>query len=585
MAPAAAVNTWTDAALDHSWGNANDWSLGHVPTASEVATFTGAQTDNVTLGTNTTVYGLDVQNGYTGMIILTNQTLEVKSILNQMDPSSSIVGGTLTFDGLVDPSNGGTGIFTWGGGSRIGNNAFDDTTINPNATLNITGTITLSNIGFGAYGKVTWTGTGNINLNNNSLFSMGTGGTFTGNNTGGSITSTSGSGRFAVVAGSTFTDHYGEIFTDPLTVEGTYTITKAVTMSMLGGGDISGTVNNPVGAEIDWFLSGVQLDNGANITGGGLVKAGTRFQGLTMNGSATVTNFQQQGSTVTGTGTLTLMGSSNEWTGGTWNGSGSVMVAMNAALQLDSTTLAMQGGWSLDNYGTVTETGQTTINADGGSSFTNNTNATFNIAGSILYTGNGGAVGNFTNSGNLMMNGTGTSKIGQLFTNSGAVQINSGTLEFINDITQTGGSTYLNGGNLRVDGGTGFTISGGTLYGGGTITAATVINGGMIDESKTTTYQTLNIVGTYVQQATGMLMLKIGRNGAGALVYDQLTITGQASLGGGLSMVGNVTGKAGDNAVILNYGSVKAGTDFNMVMIPMGFTRHENTQTYTLTSP
>lgn len=202
-----------------------------------------------------------------------------------------------------------------------------------------------------------------------------------------------------------------------------------------------------------------------------------------------------------------------------------------------------------------------------------------------MYTGNGGAVGTFTNSGTVLMTGAATSKIGLVFTNANLLQINSGTLEFINDLTQTGGTTFLNGGNLRVDGGVGFTITGGTLYGGGSIMAATVDNGGTLNQMLATGYTTLTITGAYKQEATGALRLKMGRAGDGTLQYDKLVITGQANLGGTLLVAGPVGGQNGDNADILDYGSVVNDFDPAKVTIPMGFTRHKNIQQYNLTSP
>ncbi len=164
---------------------------------------------------------------------------------------------------------------------------------------------------------------------------------------------------------------------------------------------------------------------------------------------------------------------------------------------LDLSPHTIKGGWSLTNKGTITQTAAGVVNVDGGTSFTNNAGATFNTAGSVLYTGNGGPAGTFTNNGTVLMTGTATSKIGLVFTNANVLQINSGTLEFIYDLTQTGGTTFLNGGNLRVDGGVGFTISGGVLYGGGSIMAATVDNGGAIDQTRAAGYTTLTITGLY----------------------------------------------------------------------------------------
>jgi len=109
----ATVNNWTDNMGDHLWSTNGNWSQTHVPTQNEIPTFTAAHITNVTLNANATVYGLDVQAGYTGKINL-NATLEVTTTMNQADPNSEIAGGVLQFDGQVN------GTFNWTGGTRSG---------------------------------------------------------------------------------------------------------------------------------------------------------------------------------------------------------------------------------------------------------------------------------------------------------------------------------------------------------------------------------------------------------------------------------------------------------------------------------
>jgi hypothetical protein len=441
----------------------------------------------------------------------------------------------------------------------------------------------LSNVTLADYGIATWPGRGNIVLDKGAHWDNESGSTFTvstglipmvkpGQNA-------TGAEVFTVDAGATLTDNYGIYFQTSLIVGGTYNIGQTYTALMSGGGTITGTVNVPTGAELYLGTGSVTLE-GANITGSGRVTLGRLINGgqLNVTGNSTISNFVQSGGTLSGTAALTLTGSNNQWTGGTWNGTGQVIVAPNSSLTLDKNPLTITGGWSLTNNGIITQTAAAPLTVDGGTSITNNANTTFNTASNVLYSGNGGPAGSFTNSGTFLMTGNGTSKVGLGFTNSGTLQINSGTLEFIQDLKQTAGVTFLNGGNLRDDGGVGFTITGGTLYGGGTITAAKVDNYGTIDQTQVANYVTLNIAGAYTQEASGTLNLKIRRMN-GVLQSDQLAITLQANLGGTLNVMGNVTPQVGDSDTILTYGSVV--NDFKQpINVPPGFKAQRGMQSY-----
>lgn len=587
LVPAATVNNWTDLMKDGLWSDAQDWSQRHVPTQNEIATFTAAKIDDVTLSADTTVYGLDVQTGYTGKINLSAATVEVTNTMTLADPKSTILFNQLRFDGQNDGTVTST-PFTWTGGFLTANAIDQVFMIAPNAKVVLgdaqtNNDETLTGGAIYNYGSASWQGLGNIVLNNGAQWDNQSGSTFTVVATPQftpNVQNQTANELFTVDAGATLTDNVGVHFHTSVNIDGTYTIQQPVSVLMEGEETVTGTVNVPLGARVQVSNGQITL-NGANFAGNGAVTL-TPAASAIVQGNSTVSNFNQTSSAVSGTGTLTLTGNSNAWQFGVWNGTGQVIVAPNASLNTAGAD-SMTGGWSLVNNGTITQPLNGGMTVDGGTSITNN--GTFNTVASVLYSGNGGPAGTFTNNGTFLMTGAGTSKIGLAFSNAGTLQINSGTLEVIQDVTQTAGKTFLNGGNLRVDGGIGFTITGGTLYGGGNIMAATVDNGGSIDETQVAAYTTLSITGAYKQEANGMLLLKMGRAQNGALQFDKLTVTGQANLGGGLAIMGGVQGQAGDNADILDYGSAVNDFDPMKVMLPPGFTKHKNVQQYNLTSP
>jgi len=63
-------NIWTNADADNDGNNANNWLLGHVPTAAEIAYFTdatfGGSEDDCTLSGSLSCYGIDIRPEYGG---------------------------------------------------------------------------------------------------------------------------------------------------------------------------------------------------------------------------------------------------------------------------------------------------------------------------------------------------------------------------------------------------------------------------------------------------------------------------------------------------------------------------------------
>ena len=133
----AAVNTWSGA-VNSNWSNTGNWSLAHVPTTADVATFDNTCTNcNVTVDTGVMVSGFNILSTYTGIISFGSQTISVFSFFNAVgnnavNPGTSTftflnggngnIGGTTTFYNLTFPSYSGYAYTIASGGDLIVNN-------------------------------------------------------------------------------------------------------------------------------------------------------------------------------------------------------------------------------------------------------------------------------------------------------------------------------------------------------------------------------------------------------------------------------------------------------------------------------
>ena len=160
---------------------------------------------------------------------------------------------------------------------------------------------------------------------------------------------------------------------------------------------------------------------------------------------------------------------------------------LKGATQIDDTYLTVDGGWTLENAGTlILQSGTIYLGYDpfatteGGGTIVNDKGASFLIEsdGTTVQvdTGNTG----FTNAGLVAKEfSSGTSNIYALFTNTGTVSVQSGTLSLDGGGTSSGagftvaaGATLgFGGGNFTLTGGT-YTVAGQTLLSGGTLTLA-----------------------------------------------------------------------------------------------------------------
>jgi hypothetical protein len=100
--------------------------------------------------------------------------------------------------------------------------------------------------------------------------------------------------------------------------------------------------------------------------------------------------------------------------------------------------------------------------------------------------------------------------------------------------TQTGGSTYVNGGTLKVSAGNTIDIQAfSNLYGSGTLTGKVTNEGNLyVGGNADGTAALLTVAGTYTQSSAGNLFLDIGGLSPAGGTFDQLKVTGAATLDG-----------------------------------------------------
>src|ERR1700722_4755174 len=265
---------------------------------------------------------------------------------------------------------------------------------------------------------------------------------------------------------------------------------------------------------------------------------------------------------------------------GTLNiGSGSKFsVGKNGAFDLtnfiSNTSTLMFGAYKL------TGTGQIQFNNGGDSSDIVNNDAIITLAGasttsSFIDQNGKNALANLADnlvSGSLILSTGRPFTTSGSFTNAGIVDIQkaNGTAMIIGgagSYSQTGGSTTVN--EMLIASG-GVNVSGGSVFGIGTITGNIDLTGGLLSPGMVTRNAgELTVKGTYTQSGAGVLDVDLGGATAGTQ-YDVLNVTGAASLGGTLNvdLINGFTFKptVGETFDIIDYTS-ETGT-FTTVNLP-----------------
>jgi len=295
--------------------------------------------------------------------------------------------------------------------------------------------------------------------------------------------------------------------------------------------------------------------------------------------------FQNSGTLVVNAkDTLTITGGANSFsnfnvsngtlTGGTYLVTGTLQfdnanIVTNAAnITLSGTTSVIEdqnGNNGLANFATNASGGSFTLN--GNRNFT--TSGAFNNAGRLTISKGS----TFTVGGtNSYTQTAGTTTVSGTLAAAGGVNLSGGSILDSGTIntgsyTQTAGSTTING-SLSLASPSGASVSGGSVFGIGTITGNINLTGGLLSPgSASKKTGELTISGTYRQSGSGAFDVDLGGTTAGTQ-YDVLDISSTATLGGVLNvdLIGGFKPTVGETFDIMDYTS-ETGT-FTTLNLP-----------------
>ena len=211
---------------------------------------------------------------------------------------------------------------------------------------------------------------------------------------------------------------------------------------------------------------------------------------------------------------------------------GLVTVGRNAQMHVSGNALVAAGGLNLigqDGGSLISEAGSGLIGQDGGSLVGHDGSSLVGHDGSSL----------IGLDGSSLIGQDGSSLIGQ----DGGSLVGAGA----------GNAPTLAKGLAPQGSSTGIVLNGGTITGSGNLIGDVVNRGAFISPGNSA--GTISISGNYTQEAAGTLVLEVGGTGTSPLQYDELQISGSATLGGNLIVrtINGFTPQAGDNFPLLTY--------------------------------
>ncbi len=478
----AGVNAWVNA-TGGNWSTPGNWSLGTVPTATDIVWIRQSGTYTVTLDAPATV-GRMLVGGTSGTQTLaisgTSTLTMTDSVLVAANGAVAVSGGGIAGTGAMSVAS----AFTWSGGSLTGTGA--RVRVLAGGALAISGTATrnFSNFALEVAGTGTWTGTQTINSGSAATIRVLGGGTLSiqGDpqwlfNQGGAAS------VFDVQGALTRTTSTGTAVVTGLSVSGTATVTSGV-LELQGTGTSSGLLTAATGGTLRFTTGAQTLTAASNVQGAGIVEVSgpgtitsagswgvtgtTRLSGgtFTYNGVGATAVLDLAGGVRAGTGALDVTGSMT-WSAGDLLGGGSTRVAPGATMTMIGVATRQLNSHTLVNDGTATWSGTFTLNSGTAARIRNGAGATFTWSGDGQYLFNqGGGQSVFENLGIFLRTGTGIAQLGaQLIDTLGTTfDIQAGELRLSNG-GRIGGTKTLSGGNLELAAGA-LSMRTGTVWAG-----------------------------------------------------------------------------------------------------------------------
>ena len=527
--------SWTGGGGTSDWGTAANWSPVRVPNTSDKVFIDSGSGVTISSGSQHVIWLHSHKP-----ITISGGTLELDQASLIADNFTLDSSGALTGAGNLDLS----GKFTWGWGTMSGTGV---TNASGGIDLVVTSTgekglyRTLNNKSGSTATYVT--GAAYFYIDAPGVFNNESGAIFNWQTSAGGINNAGAVGTFNNAGTlNTTTSAYVAI---PFNNTGTVNVTGG-DLSLSGGGTHTGSFAVAAGRTL-YFAGGTHALNTGGISGEGTARFTTTVNvadgvvlgnasiyggTTTLTGDVTATSLGLDGAgTLTGAGNLDISGKFT-WGWGTMSGTG--VTNASGGIDLVVTSTGEKGLYrTLNNKSGSTATyvtGAAYFYIDAPGVFNNESGAIFNWQTSAGGINNAGAVGTFNNAGTL--NTTTSAYVAIPFNNTGTVNITSGTLSLSNYV-QTAGSIVLNGGSLFTS--NPLDIQGGALKGSGDITGNVTIG------------------------AVGTVDIELGGTtpGINATDYDQLKITGAASLAGTLKvgLTGGFTPAIGNTFTIMTSGS------------------------------
>lgn len=505
-----------------------------------------------------------------GTLLVNGGTL-TNSVATTLGSPLSLTGGTINGSGNLTTGSG----MVWSGGTMQGPGT---TTIAVANTLDATAPtqpLTLDARPLVVNGTFQLNPAQNLSLNNGSTLTIGGTGVFDAQGDGNLLTN--GIGTNSVVNGGTIKKTAGTSgfrFDVPITNNGTIDSQAGggSTIIVNGGGTFSaGNLNALSGANLDFF-NGTSTISGGTLTGAGAIR-------ITGGGAVVHTtsilsappNFQHNFGTLIADATFGIPASAvYSWNGGSIAGTAGVSVALNGALNMDSstapltlssTTITTQPGGSLTWTG-----GANQLALANGAAINNG--GTFDLrtgAATLASTGTGGTISN-SGSGILRRStNTGLVDVQTPVTSSATIDVLTATLRLSGGATNSGTVNVASGAALDVPAastvalnlGSALTGTGAVQVAGGTLNVNTALTSGnqlKVGAGNLTLNAPLTMTGP-VTWTGGTI------NGTAGISADNITITpatsnptltgatftnnGSATLNGSSSTVGLLIGGGG----------------------------------------
>lgn len=537
---------WTGGGGNNSWHTAANWNLNRVPAVGDDVVIPDMTPNvNVTFSSgSSTINSLTSSEAFTlsaGILIIDMAS----SFNNAVSFSGGVLGGSgdVTVNGVISwtfATLAGTGALNANGGITISGDTFAKTLAQR----------TLNNAGLATY-----TGTGQLALNQSAVWNNLPGSTFV-------IQNTAPIGFTAAPAG-TFNNQGTLRKTSP----GTSNISIALnndgiievqtgTLTASGGGTSNGDFDVAPSSTIT--LNGTHAINvGMSLSGAGTLSvvggtttftdapSGSGNMTITggianFNGTGILNSLSLIGGLLGGTGTLTALGPMT-WTFTNLGGTGVLNANGGITISGDTFTRALSQR-TLNNAGLATFSGTGQLALNQGALWNNLPGSTFEIQNAAAINFSVGPAGTFANQGTLRKTSAGTSTISINVSNPGAIDVDTGILNITAALANFSG-TMLSGGT--------YDISGILRFTGANIVTNTA---SMILDGPTSAIQNTGGVDALANFATnaaaGSFQIKNGRNFSRTGSFSN---AGQVLIGPGASTL-NATG---------NYVQTAGGTTLN----------------------